>query len=312
MKNINSKEKKPIVFFLMGPTGCGKSKIAIYLRKYLPIEIISVDSALIYRNMNIGTDKPDTSDLKKHPHRLLNIKDPTEIYSAAEFRKDALKEISSILSIGKIPFLVGGTMFYYKTLLHGISDLPRPNIEIRKYLLRKKKNNKNFLYEKLISIDPISANRIHQNDTQRLIRALEIFYLSGRTLTFLKNKKNNYLPYDIIQYSILPKNKLWLYQKIEMRVKKILMLGFQKEVENLFFRRDIHKNLPSMRCIGYRQMWEYLEYKISYEEMFKKIIFATRKLAKHQITWLKKWKNVHYFYDNNPNYLLNKILEIIK
>lgn len=310
IKNMSSEEKKPIIFFLMGPTGCGKSKLAMHLRRYLPIEIISVDSALIYRNMNIGTDKPDILDLQKHPHRLLNIKDPSEIYSAAEFRQDALKEISSILKIGKIPFLVGGTMFYYKTLLHGISDLPKPNIEIRKYLLEK--NNKDFLYQKLISIDPISANRIHKNDIQRLIRALEIFYISGKTLTFLKDKTNSYLPYNIIQFSILPRNKLWLYKKIEFRVQKILMRGFQDEVEHLFFRADIHKNLPSMRCIGYRQMWEYLEYKISYEEMYKKIIFATRKLAKHQITWLKKWKNVQYFYDSDQNYLLNKILRTLQ
>lgn len=140
IENINSnQEKKPIIFFLMGPTGCGKSAFSIYLRKYLPIEIISVDSALIYRDMNIGTDKPNIFDLKQHPHRLLNIKDPSETYSAVEFRKDALREILKILKIGKIPFLVGGTMFYYKTLLYGISDLPKSNTEIRKYLLNKKK-----------------------------------------------------------------------------------------------------------------------------------------------------------------------------
>lgn len=145
IKSISSnKEKKPIIFFLMGPTGCGKSKFAIFLRKYLPIEIISVDSALIYRDMNIGTDKPHPIDLKNHPHRLLNIKDPNEIYSAAEFKRDALKEISSILKIGKIPLLVGGTMFYYQTLLYGISNLPASNIKIREYLLNKKKITENF------------------------------------------------------------------------------------------------------------------------------------------------------------------------
>lgn len=314
IKNINSnKEQKPIVFFLMGPTGCGKSKLSIYLRKYLPIEIISVDSALIYRDMNIGTDKPHSVDLKNHPHRLLNIKDPSEVYSAAEFRRDALKEISNILKIGKIPFLVGGTMFYYQTLLYGMSNLPASNIEIREYLLNKKKKNRNFLYEKLILIDPISANRIHKNDSQRLLRALEVFYISGKTLTSLKEKKNSYsLPYNVIQFSIIPKNQQWLYKKIELRVRKILKLGFQKEVENLFFRQDIHKNLPSIRCIGYRQMWDYLEYRISYEEMFNKIIFSTRKLAKHQITWLKKWKNVYYLYANNPHYLFLQILEILQ
>lgn len=162
-------------------------------------------------------------------------------------------------------------------------------------------------------IDPISANRIHKNDSQRLLRALEVFYISGKTLTSLKEKKiSHLLPYNIIQFSIIPKNQKWLYEKIESRVQKMLKLGFQKEVENLFFRKDIHKNLPSMRCIGYRQMWEYLEYQISYEEMFNKIVFATRKLAKHQITWLKKWKNVYYLHTNNPKLLFVQMLDILE
>ena len=192
IKNIKIFQfKKPSIFFLIGPTGCGKSKIAIYLRKYLPIEIISVDSALIYRGMDIGTDKPDALDLKIHPHRLLNIKDPSEIYSAAEFRRDATKEIKNILNLGKIPLLVGGTMFYYHVLLHGLSDLPPSNFEIRKYLLNQEKCNKYFLYEKLKIIDPISANNINQNDSQRLLRVLEVFYISGKTLTSLKNNVFN-------------------------------------------------------------------------------------------------------------------------
>jgi len=146
-----------------------------------------------------------------------------------------------------------------------------------------------------------------------LLRALEVFYISGKTLTSLKEIKNSdLLPYNIIQFSITPKNKKWLYKKIELRVQKMMQLGFQKEVENLFFRKDIHKNLPSIRCIGYRQMWEYLEYQISYEEMFKKIVFATRKLAKHQITWLKKWKNVYYLHADSLNSLFLQMLDILK
>ncbi|QIQ41557.1 MAG: tRNA (adenosine(37)-N6)-dimethylallyltransferase MiaA [Buchnera aphidicola (Aphis urticata)] len=306
------KSKKPIIFFLMGLTGCGKSKLAIYLRKYLPIEIISVDSALIYRDMDIGTDKPNYWDLKMHPHRLLNIKDPSEIYSVAEFRKDAYKEIQSILKLGKIPLLVGGTMLYYHVLLYGLSNLPPANFEIRQYLLEKVKCNQYFLYEQLNLIDPISANNIHKNDFQRLLRALEIFYISGKTLTSLKNNMLNKLPYNIIQFSILPKSKEWLYEQIESRVKKMLILGFQKEVENLFYRGDLNKQLPSIRCIGYRQMWAYLENQINYEDMILKIIFSTRKLAKHQLTWLKKWKNVYFLVSSHPSIIFKEMLKIFK
>ncbi|QCI19077.1 tRNA (adenosine(37)-N6)-dimethylallyltransferase MiaA [Buchnera aphidicola (Aphis nerii)] len=313
IKNIKFfQSEKPIVFFLIGPTGCGKSKIAMYLRRFLPIEIISVDSALIYRDMNIGTDKPNNLELKIHPHRLLNIKDPSEVYSAAEFRKDAFKEIENILKSGKIPLLVGGTMFYYHVLLYGLSNLPPSNFKIRKYLLDKVKYNKSFLYDKLNLIDPMSARNIHRNDFQRLLRALEIFYISGTTFTSLKNTTPATLPYNIIQFSILPESKQWLYDKIEYRVKKMLMSGFQKEVENLFLRGDLNKQLPSIRCIGYRQMWDYLEYQINYDEMVSRIIFATRKLAKHQLTWLKKWKNVYSIVSSNPHTVFNEIHKILK
>lgn len=296
----------------MGPTGCGKSRLAICLRKYLPIELISVDSALIYRGMNIGTDKPSFSDLSNHPHRLLNIKDPSENYSAAEFQKDVLKEMHDIIRLGKIPCLVGGTMFYYNVLLHGLSILPPSNIKIREYLLQKN-HEKNILHEKLTLVDPISASRIHKNDFQRLLRALEVFYLSGKSLTELKKNNNYKLSYNIFQFAIMPPNKEWLNNKIELRVKKMLSLGFQKEVELLFLRGDLHINLPSIRCIGYRQIWEYLEYKISYEEMFKKIIYATRKLAKHQLTWLKKWKHLNkILYNSNPDILIEKILYVLQ
>ncbi len=295
----------------MGPTACGKSQLAINLRKYLPIELISVDSGLIYRGMNIGTDKPSVFELSNHPHRLLNIKDPIEHYSAAEFQKDVLKEINSIIKLGKIPCLVGGTMFYYNVLLHGLSILPSSDIKIREYLLQK--NNKHFLHKKLELIDPISASRIHKNDLQRLLRALEVFYISGKNLTELKRNNHYQLPYTIFQFAIIPPNKEWLNQKIELRIKKMLLSGFQKEVELLFFRGDLHINLPSMRCIGYRQMWKYLDYKISYKEMLEKIIFSTRKLAKHQLTWLNKWKNLNkILYHSTTNILIKQILDILR
>ncbi|WP_044035135.1 tRNA (adenosine(37)-N6)-dimethylallyltransferase MiaA [Buchnera aphidicola] len=293
----------------MGPTACGKSKFALYLRKYLPIELISVDSASIYRGMDIGTDKPSINDLSVHPYRLLNIKDPIENYSAAEFRHDVLKEINNIIKLGKIPFLVGGTMFYYHVLLYGLSNLPSSSIKLRQYLLDNNKNNF-YLHKKLTLIDPISAQRIHKNDFQRTIRALEIFYLSGKTLTALKKHHYNKLPYNVLQFALIPPSKEWLNNQIEMRIRKMLIMGFQKEVEALFLRGDLHINLSSIRCIGYRQMWNYLEYKNSYKEMFNQIVYATRKLAKNQLTWLKKWKNINKILCNsNPEILLEKILK---
>lgn len=310
VKNINLYNNKPIIIFLMGPTACGKSQFATYLRKYLPIELISVDSALIYRGMDIGTDKPSIADLSMHPYRLINIKDPIEHYSAAEFYHDVLKEINNIITFGKIPFLVGGTMFYYHVLLNGLSTLPPSNIELRQNLL-KKNNQEYFLYNQLRLIDPISAQRIHKNDNQRLLRALEVFYLSGKNLTELTNYHNHQLPYTIFQFALIPPNKEWLNNKIESRIRKMLISGFQKEVEILFLRGDLHINLPSIRCIGYRQIWEYLEYKNSYQEMFHKIIYATRKLAKNQLTWLKKWNNIDKILCNlHPDILLEKILKI--
>ncbi|WP_216843179.1 tRNA (adenosine(37)-N6)-dimethylallyltransferase MiaA [Buchnera aphidicola] len=294
----------------MGPTACGKSTLAVYLKKYLPIELISVDSAAIYRGMDIGTDKPNIHDLSTHTYRLLNIKDPSENYSAAEFRQDALKEINYIIKLGKTPLLVGGTMFYYHVLLHGLSSLPSSNTKLRKYLLENNQK-KFFLHNKLTLIDPISAKRIHKNDLQRTLRALEIFYLTGKTLTELKNSHLNKLPYNIFQFSVLPPSREWLNYQIERRIKNMLIMGFQKEVELLFFRGDLHINLSSIRCIGYRQMWQYLEYQFNYKEMFNQIVYATRTLAKNQLTWLKKWENVDQTLCNsNPKILLEKMLRI--
>ncbi|WP_422667575.1 tRNA (adenosine(37)-N6)-dimethylallyltransferase MiaA [Buchnera aphidicola] len=295
----------------MGPTACGKSKFAIYLRSHLPIELISVDSALIYRDMNIGTSKPSFSDLSNHPHHLLNIKDPSENYSVAEFQRDALKIIINIIKSGKIPCLVGGTMFYYKALLNGLSILPESNVNIRKYILQEN-YNKNCLHDKLKIIDPISAIRIHPNDIQRVLRALEVFFISGKTLTELTQNKSNVFPYNVLQFAMMPPNKKWLYNKIKIRLDHMLSSGFQKEVEKLYYRGDLNVELQSIRCIGYRQMWEYLEYKTSFQEMLYKIIHATKKLAKHQFTWLKKWKDIYILDNQDFNLSVKIILDILK
>ncbi|XBC43083.1 MAG: tRNA (adenosine(37)-N6)-dimethylallyltransferase MiaA [Buchnera aphidicola (Kaburagia rhusicola ensigallis)] len=297
----------------MGPTACGKSAIAMKLKRLLPVELISVDSALIYREMDIGTDKPTNSELLCNPYHLINIKDPSEVYSVGAFQKDVLKVIKYVLSLGKIPLLVGGTMFYFKTLLEGLPRLPASNYDLRSYLYLTNKKNKTILYNKLRKIDPISSKRIHPHDLQRVLRALEIFYISGKTLTELTQLKNYIFPYKVVQFSIVPKDKNWLVDNIYARFKKMLLLGFQSEVERLLHRGDLNSELPSMRCVGYRQMWSYLTKNISYEEMVYTSIIATQKLAKNQLTWLKNWKSLHKLKShNNSDVLSYKIVQILK
>ncbi len=282
--------KKPLALFLMGPTASGKTDLAIALRQKLPVEVISVDSALIYRGMDIGSAKPSKEELALAPHRLIDIKDPSESYSAAEFRKDALREMAEISARGNIPLLVGGTMLYYKALLEGLSPLPSADKEIRQEIERKaSQEGWASLHQELAQIDPISAKRINPNDSQRINRALEVFYITGKTLTELSAEKGEPLPYEILQFAIAPQDRKILHERIEQRFHKMLELGFQQEVEALFKRPDLHLNLPSIRCVGYRQMWEYLQGDYDYEEMVFRGICATRQLAKRQITWLRGW-----------------------
>lgn len=281
---------KPTAIFLMGPTASGKTDLAIKLRQILPVEVISVDSALIYKGMDIGTAKPSKQELVLAPHRLIDICDPTEIYSAANFRNDALYEMQTITAQGKIPLLVGGTMLYYKALLEGLSPLPPANETIRSEIeQRAEQQGWAILHQELAKIDPISAQRINPNDSQRINRALEVFYLTGQSLTQLTSQKGESLPYNILQFALTPKDRSVLHQRIEQRFYKMLDLGFQQEVEALYRRIDLHLDLPSMRCVGYRQMWEYLRGDYNYDEMVFRGICATRQLAKRQITWLRGW-----------------------
>lgn len=282
---------KPYAIFLMGPTASGKTDLAIQLRQHLPLEIISVDSALIYKGMDIGTAKPNVQELALAPHRLIDIKDPSESYSAAEFRRDAIREMQEISAQGKIPLLVGGTMLYFKALLEGLSPLPSADEKVRSEIEAKAaKFGWSALHQELAKIDPVSARRINPNDLQRINRALEVFYLSGQTLTTLSAQKSEELPYHIGQFAITPQNRSVLHQRIEWRFHKMIAQGFQQEVEKLYSRGDLHPNLPSIRCVGYRQMWEYLRGDYNHEEMIFRGICATRQLAKRQITWLRGWK----------------------
>ena len=283
---------KPKAIFLMGPTASGKTDLAIALRESLPVEVISVDSALIYKGMNIGTAKPSREELAKAPHRLIDILDPAESYSAMNFRADALKEMAEITASGRIPLLVGGTMLYYKALIEGLSPLPSADSEVRAKIEQKAAEfGWDALHKDLMAIDPISANRINPNDSQRINRALEVFYITGKTMTELTAQQGESLPYDVLQFAIAPEDRAVLHQRIEQRFHKMIELGFEQEVRKLFERGDLNIDLQSIRCVGYRQMWEYLQGDISLDEAIFKGICATRQRAKRQITWLRGWQS---------------------
>lgn len=283
----------PLALFLMGPTASGKTDLAIQLRKKYPVEIISVDSALIYRGMDIGTAKPTVEELAQAPHRLIDILDPSEAYSVADFRQDALREMQAIACEGKIPLLVGGTMLYYKALLEGLSPLPAADPHIRQEIeLQAQQIGWEGLHTELQQIDPISAARIHPNDPQRLSRALEVYRISGKTLTELTKTKGEPIPFRIKQFAIAPKDRAELHRRIELRFEKMVQSGFEEEVRALYARDDLHPDLPSIRCVGYRQMWEYLDGKGSLDEAIFRGVCATRQLAKRQITWLRSWDDL--------------------
>ena len=303
-------EHKPLAIFLMGPTASGKTDLAIQLRQQLPVEVISVDSALIYRGMDIGTAKPSKAELALAPHRLIDICDPAESYSAMNFRHDALREMQDITAQGKIPLLVGGTMLYYKALLEGLSPLPSADEKVRSEIEAKAALiGWGGLHQELCKIDPISAQRINPNDSQRINRALEVFYLTGKTLTELTAQKGEALPYDILQFAIAPEQREVLHLRIEQRFHKMIELGFQQEVEKLYRRPDLNENLPSIRCVGYRQMWEYLRGDYDHDEMVFRGICATRQLAKRQITWLRGWTSPIQWLDSlQPAQALEKVL----
>lgn len=284
--------QKPFAIFLMGPTASGKTALALQLAQELPLEIISVDSALIYKGMDIGTAKPNAQELATAPHYLIDIKDPAESYSAESFRQDALRIMQQISQRGKIPLLVGGTMLYYKALLEGLSPLPTASPEIRQQI-EQQAEQKGWakLHQELAKVDPFSAQRINPNDSQRINRALEVFYLTGKSLTELTAQKGEPLPYQIYQFAIAPLDRKVLHQRIEQRFYQMIEQGFQQEVEKLYARSDLHLDLPSIRCVGYRQMWEFLQGHYTHDEMIFRGICATRQLAKRQMTWLRGWKD---------------------
>ncbi len=308
----NAAADTPTVIFIMGPTAAGKTDLAIECVEQLGCELISVDSALVYRDMNIGTAKPDAQTLARAPHKLIDIIDPAESYSAANFREDALREIKSTLSRGKTPVLVGGTMLYYKALQEGLSELPAADEAIREQLEADAKSlGWQAMHDRLAKIDAVSAERIHPNDPQRIQRALEVYEISGKTLTdFWQHQTSQTLPYNVLKIAFFPEDREQLKQRIAQRFQQMLELGFIDEVEALRRRGDLNIELPSMRCVGYRQVWQYLDGLTNYQEMTEKGIIATRQLAKRQLTWLRKEKNCN-FYDINQDFY-QKILKNIK
>lgn len=296
----------------MGPTASGKTDLAIALRKQFPVDIISVDSALIYRGMDIGTAKPTAEELALAPHRLIDIRDPSEAYSAADFRADALREMEQIVAKGRIPLLVGGTMLYFKALLEGLSPLPPADPVIRAKIEQEaKEHGWQALHETLCNIDPVAGARIHPNDPQRLSRALEVFRISGKTLTELTETKGEPLPYEVHQFAIAPKERGELHRRIELRFQKMMEAGFEEEVRKLFDRGDLNPDLPSIRCVGYRQMWDYLAGSCSLDDAVYRGVCATRQLAKRQITWLRSWDNLTWLDSDDAGLSLQTVTKCL-
>jgi len=307
---VTQQQNKPLpkAIFLMGPTASGKTDLAIELTKRLPCEIISVDSALIYKGMDIGSAKPTAEEQAQAPHHLIDIIDPATSYSAADFRADALKHMQAITEAGKIPLLVGGTMLYFKVLLEGLSPVPTTVPEIRQAIEAEAKlRGWESLHQELALYDPESAARLHPNDAQRVCRAIEVYRLTGKSLTELTQQKGDALPYDVAQFAIAPTDKAVLHERIERRFKLMVDGGFEAEVQALYQRDDLHLDLPSMRCVGYRQMWEYIDGQMDHDEMIFRGVVATRQLAKRQMTWLKSWNDLTWL-DSKANDNLEKVL----
>lgn len=273
----------------MGPTASGKTAVAVDLVRHFPLEIISVDSALVYRGMDIGTAKPDASILAAAPHRLINIRDPYEPYSVAEFREDALEAMAEITAAGRIPLLVGGTFLYFRALESGLSDLPAADPVVRARIeAQAAESGWAAMHEKLQQVDPVSAARINANDPQRIQRALEVYEISGEPLSaFHARGREGILPYRLLKLALEVTDRALLHERIETRFKQMLNAGLVTEVSQLMARKEFDASLPSMRAVGYRQVIEHLEGRLSHDEMAEQAIVATRQYAKRQMTWLR-------------------------
>lgn len=304
-----------LIFCLMGPTASGKTGLACELIHHFPFEIISVDSAMIYRDMNIGTAKPSTQELLLAPHHLIDIIDPTESYSAAQFCIDVAALCTSITQRGKIPLLAGGTMMYFNALQKGLSVLPEADETMRQRLEAEvMEHGLGSLHQKLTEIDPDTAKRIHAHDAQRIQRALEVYYLTGTTLSEFQAKQKSGVNYRFINFALFPEQRAWLHQRIAQRFDHMLDEGLVDEVQGLQDKWPLSMNLPSMRCVGYRQVLEYLQGDYDLTALREKGIAATRQLAKRQLTWLRHWDDALFYDPQNTTFneqIIAKTREIL-
>ena len=303
---VDHLSQQPRAIFIMGPTASGKTDLAIALSKSLPVEIINVDSAQIYRGMDIGTAKPDSQILKLVPHRLISFCDPAQSYSAAQFAIDAKREMVDIVASGRIPLLVGGTMLYFKVLLQGLSDLPEADLNIRQQIQQQADaEGWPSLHSELQRVDPLTASRLHPNHSQRIQRALEVYRITGEPLSDLQAKSQGGIEavYDIHQFALIPEDRQLLNQRIEQRFHSMMEKGLATEVRSLYQRGDLSTDLPAIRAVGYRQLWDYFDGRCDLSEAVEKAIVATRQLAKRQQTWLRSWPHAEkIIIDNDKGY----------
>nr|WP_207798132.1 tRNA (adenosine(37)-N6)-dimethylallyltransferase MiaA [Bermanella marisrubri] len=293
---------KPLAICIMGPTASGKTALACEIYDHLDCELISVDSALVYRGMDIGSAKPSADEQARYPHHLIDIRDPSEPYSAADFREDAIALMRDITAKGKIPVLVGGTMLYFKFLMEGSADLPNADEKVRAHIEELVvKHGKQYIHDLLKEVDPESAQRLNPNDPQRVQRAYEVYLITGKTLTqHWAEQENPESEYDWLQFAIAPTDRKDLHERIALRFQQMVEQGFEEEVRALYARGDLNPDLPSIRAVGYRQMWDFIEGKISHDEMIERGIIATRQLAKRQLTWLRGWQDIHWLDTFDP------------
>lgn len=297
---------KPLLLCLMGPTASGKTDLAISVAGALDCELVSVDSALVYRDLDIGAAKPE------FPHHLVDIRDPAEVYSAADFVADANRLADEIVARGKTPVFVGGTMLYFKAFLEGLAEMPAADPDIRAQIEREAQaSGWPLLHEELARVDPESATKIHPNHSQRLARALEVYRASGVPISQWQNASPGPLPADrfrIVQVAICPRDRSELHDRIARRFQQMLEEGLLAEVEGLYNRGDLHLDLPAMRTVGYRQLWQHLAGECSLEEAVERALAATRQLAKRQLTWLRKWPDLQWIYTDQAGNIVESTL----